>query len=211
MVLSSREKEGGVTYWLQSQTKGQRYMFRKMVNGERITIIDSDLVELRKKENELLHQIDRGQKISSKSSKITLNEYFDNWLELYAKSGRKATTCTNYKNYYNAHIRETIGKKAIKQVTKADMQQIINNMALEGKKHSTLANLKSCLSIVFECAIDDDIILKNPAKNIQLPQTDSKKRKPVSEEHIKIFLEYVRNSERFSYSYPAFWYYSIPV
>lgn len=188
-------------YW---DPKGQRYMFRKMVNGERITIIDSDLVELRKKENELLHQIDRGQKISSKSSKITLNEYFDNWLELYAKSGRKATTCTNYNSYYNAYIRETIGKKAIKQVSKADIQRIINDMALEGKKHSTFANLKSCLNIVFECAVDDDLILKNPAKNTQLPQTDSKKRKPVPEEHIKIFLEYVRNSERFSYSYPAF-------
>lgn len=155
--------------------KGQRYMFRKMVNGERITIIDSDLVELRKKENELLHQIDRGQKISSKSSKITLNEYFDNWLELYAKSGRKITTITNYNSYYNTYIRETIGKKAIKQVTKADIQRIINAMALEGKKHSTFANLKSCLNVVFECAVDDDIILKNPAKNIQLPQTGSKK------------------------------------
>ena len=184
--------------------KGQRYMFRKMVNGERITIIDSDLVELRKKENELLHQIDRGQKISSKSSKITLNEYFDNWLELYAKSGRKITTITNYNSYYNTYIRETIGKKAIKQVTKADIQRIINAMALEGKKHSTFANLKSCLNVVFECAVDDDIILKNPAKNIQLPQTGSKKIKPVPEEHIKIFLEYVRNSKRFSYSYPAF-------
>lgn len=184
--------------------KGQRYMFRKMVNGERITIIDSDLVELRKKENELLHQIDRGQKISSKSSKITLNEYFDNWLELYAKSGRKITTITNYNSYYNTYIRETIGKKAIKQVTKADIQRIINAMALEGKKHSTFANLKSCLNVVFECAVDDDIILKNPAKNIQLPQTGSEKIKPVPEEHIKIFLEYVRNSKRFSYSYPAF-------
>lgn len=92
----------------------------------------------------------------------------------------------------------------IKQVTKADIQRIINAMALEGKKHSTFANLKSCLNVVFECAVDDDIILKNPAKNIQLPQTGSEKIKPVPEEHIKIFLEYVHNSKRFSYSYPAF-------
>ena len=77
-------------------------------------------------------------------------------------------------------------------------------MVRDGKKHSTLANLKSCLNIVCDCAVDDDIIVKNPAKNIQLPQTESEKREPVPEEHIKIFLEYVRNSDRYSYSYPAF-------
>ena len=188
-------------YW---DPKGRRYMFRKMVDGERVTITDDDLIELRKKENELLHQIDRGRRISSKSAKTTLNEYFENWLELYAKSGRKATTCTNYKSYYNTYIRETIGKKPITKVSKADIQKIINDMVRDGKKHSTLANLKSCLNIVCDCAVDDDIIVKNPAKNIQLPQTESEKREPVPEEHIKIFLEYVRNSDRYSYSYPAF-------
>lgn len=88
-------------YW---DPNGRRYMFRKMVDGERVTITDDDLIELRKKENELLHQIDRGRRISGKSAKTTLNEYFDNWLELYAKSGRKATTCTNYKSYYKLKI-----------------------------------------------------------------------------------------------------------
>lgn len=60
------------------------------------------------------------------------------------------------------------------------------------------------MNIVCDCAIDDDIIIKNPAKNVQLPQTDSEKREAVPEEHIKIFLEYVRSNSRYSYSYPAF-------
>lgn len=34
-------------------------------------------------------------------------------------------------------------------------------MIEDGKKHSTMANLKSCLNSVFECAIDDDVIVKN--------------------------------------------------
>ena len=66
-------------YW---DPKGRRYMFRKMVDGERVTITDDDLIELRKKENELLHQIDRGRRISSKSAKTTLNEYFEKGYQL---------------------------------------------------------------------------------------------------------------------------------
>ena len=76
-------------------------------------------------------------------------------------------------------------------------------MVQDGKKHSTMSNLKSCLNIVFECALDDDIIIKNPAKNLQVPQTESKKRTAI-EQQIDLFMGYVKNSERYSYSYPAF-------
>ena len=44
-------------------------------------------------------------------------------------------------------------------------------MIKDGKKTSTMTNLKSCLNAVFECAVDEDVILKNPARNLQIPQT----------------------------------------
>ena len=184
--------------------KNKRYMFRKMVNGERITITAPDLVELRKQENDILRQIDRGNTPNTRSSRMTLNAYFDFWMETFARSGRKATTCTNYKSYYNTYVKNTIGKKPIAKITKTDCQMIINKMIQEGKKHSTMANLKSCLNIVFECALDDDIIVKNPAKNLQIPQTESKKRTAIERSQIDLFMDYVKKNERYSYSYPEF-------
>lgn len=188
-------------YWDQ---KNERYLFRKMVDGERVTITSPDLVELRRLENELLHNIDMGQRISSGSAKITLNDYFDTWMKLYAKGGRKATTCMNYANYFNKYIRQGIGRKPITKITKADIQRIINEMTADGKAHSTMANLKSCLNKVLESAIDDDIITKNVAKNIQLPQKPAKKRGVVPQEQLDAFMEYVRNSRKYAYCYPAF-------
>lgn len=184
--------------------KNKRYMFRKMIDGERITITAPDLVELRKQENDMLCRIDRGNKLNTRNARMTLNAYFDFWMETFAKSGRKATTCTNYKSYYNTYIKNTIGKKQIAKITKADCQRIINEMVQDGKKHSTMSNLKSCLNIVFECALDDDIIIKNPAKNLQVPQTESKKRTAIEQRQIDLFMGYVKNSIRYSYSYPAF-------
>lgn len=185
-------------------SKNKRYMFRKMIDGERITITAPDLMELRKQENDLLCRIDRGNKLNTRNARMTLNAYFEFWMETFAKSGRKATTCTNYKSYYNTYIKNTIGKKQIAKITKADCQRIINEMIQNGKKHSTMANLKSCLNIVFECAVDDDIIIKNPAKNLQVPQTESKKRIAIEQHQIDLFMDYVRNSDRYSYSYPTF-------
>ena len=184
--------------------KNKRYMFRKMIDGERVTISALDLVELRKQENDLLCRIDRGNKLNTRSAKMTLNDYFDFWMETFAKSGRKATTCTNYKSYYNTYIKNTIGKKQIAKVTKTDCQRIINEMIQSGKKHSTMANLKSCLNLVFECALDDDIIIKNPVKNLQIPQTESEEKEAIEQRQIDLFMNYVKNSEQYSYSYPAF-------
>lgn len=184
--------------------QNKRYMFRKMIDGERVTITALDLMDLRQQENELLCRLDKGNKLNTRNARMTLNDYFDFWFETFAKSGRKATTCTNYKSYYSTYIKNTIGKKQIAKITKADCQRIINEMIEEGKKHSTMSNLKSCLNLVFECALDDDIILKNPVKNIRLPRTESKKRMAIEQHQIDLFMEYVKNTKQYSFSYPAF-------
>ena len=176
-------------------SKNNRYQFRKMIDGKRITITSDKLADLRKQENELLCRLDKGVVFDNKRAKMTLNEYFDYWFGTYARSGRKATTCTNYKSYYNTYIRETIGKKAIVKITKLDCQRIINEMVENGKKHSTMLNLKCCLNKVFESAIDEDILMKNPIKNLQVPNTERKKRTAIEYSQREIFMNYVRNSE----------------
>ena len=46
--------------------------------------------------------------------------------------------------------------------------------------------------------------LKNPARNLQIPQTEVKKRVAMDPEQIKLFMEYVRNSPQYSNTYPEF-------
>ena len=50
--------------------KNQRYMFRKMVAGNRITITAANLLDLRKQENDLLCKIDKGIKFDTNSMNI---------------------------------------------------------------------------------------------------------------------------------------------
>ena len=109
--------------------KNQRYIFLKMIDGERASITAPTLAELRQQENELLCRIDMGGSLKNRNPRMTLNEYFDFWMETFAKSGRKATTCINYKSYYNTHIRQSIGKKPIAKITKVDCQKIMNELA----------------------------------------------------------------------------------
>lgn len=184
--------------------KTHTYQFRVMKYGKRYTITADSLLELRKRENELLVSVDRGIQLNNRNKRMSLDDYFDFWLDTFARNVRKATTCTNYKSYYSTYIRGKLGKKAISRITKVDCQLVFNKMIEEGRKHSTMENLKSCLNKVFECAIEDDIIVKNPVKNIELPQTESKTREAISEEQMTLFMSYVKESTRFKRYYPLF-------
>ena len=180
------------------------YQFRKMVDGERVTITDTDLEELRKRENELLVAIDQGRNIKNRNKNMTLDAYFDFWINTYAIGKRKATTITNYRSYYNTYIKGKLGKKKISKITKVDCQIVFNQMMESGKKHTTMANLKSCLSKIFECAMDDEVIFKDPVKNVDLPKTEKKDRTAVSDQDIHRFMKYVKNSDSYSFYYPMF-------
>ena len=180
------------------------YQFRKMIDGERVTISDMDLSELRKRENELLVALDKGQSMKYRNKNMTLNDYFEFWSTTYAPNGRKPSTLFRYKQYYEAYAKETIGNKKIGKITKVDIQIIFNDLIAKGLKHLTLNVLRSCLNGVFECALDEDIIFKNPARNIELPPRDSKTKTALSDEQLDIFMNYVKNTEEFIGYYPLF-------
>lgn len=183
-------------------SKADRYVFQRQINGKRVTITAKTLSDLRKQKNELLTEWDKGFLRDTEKAKLTLDSYFDRWIELYA-SGRKATSVINYKNYYMANVRGKLGKKVLRNISKADCQKLFNDMIKNGKKHSTLANMKSCLNLIFNSAIDEQIIYINPARNIKLPQTDCKVRMPVNEEELFLFMDYAKNDNRYKYAYPA--------
>lgn len=180
------------------------YQFRKMVDGERVTITDTDLEQLRKRENEILVAIDQGKNLKNRNRDITLDQYFDFWVSTYAVGKRKATTITNYRSYYNTYIKGKLGKKKLAKVTKVDCQLVFNQLIEDDKSHSTMANLKSCLSKIFECAIDDEIMTRNPVMNIDLPKGKIKERTAVSDLDIQRFMEYVKGSSDYSIHYSLF-------
>lgn len=53
-------------------SKNNRYQFRKMIDGKRITITSDKLADLRKQENELLCRLDKGVVFDNKRAKMTL-------------------------------------------------------------------------------------------------------------------------------------------
>ena len=101
------------------------YQFRKMVNGQRVTVSSKDLAELRKMENETLANLDKG-KVTKKN--ITLDKYFEYWFEHFGAMKRKPSTLSTYYSYYERYVKPLLGSKQLSKVTKIDFQELSSEL-----------------------------------------------------------------------------------
>ena len=63
----------------------------------------------RKAMTELKYRLEHGLFVERK--KITLNEWFDTWMEEYKNNQVKIGTCINYREYYKNNIKDVLGNK----------------------------------------------------------------------------------------------------
>lgn len=88
------------------------------------------------------------------------------WLEKYKLESVKAST---YKDTYQGPVEKYLipyfGKSLLKDIKPIDIKSFYSEMS---KKYyeSTLKKVKLCLNAIFNTAIENDMCIKNPAKNV---------------------------------------------
>lgn len=98
------------------------------------------------------------------SNSRILNDLFDIWIAK-KKINKKPNTVRVYSVYYNAHIRNRIGKKNIDDINEDNIQlEVINKMINSGLNGNTIKGIKRILKPLFE---ENDKILN--WKKIELP------------------------------------------
>lgn len=102
--------------------------------------------------------------------------WVDEWLYTYKEPDVKPTTfLTTYKRPCCSHILPFFQGRTIQEITNADIKRFTN-----GIKHlsqSTIDKVIICLRGIFESAIDNDLITKNPCRNIACKSTQEKEKK----------------------------------
>ena len=119
---------------------------------------------------------------------ITMNEWFDMWLEVYKKSCRN-TTISHYKDWYN-HVRYSLGDKQVNEITPYQLQIEINNL----KSNHCRKKVKYTLTNMFKYAQQDGIVTSNPATNLKT-KIDHEFKKDIEvldDEQIFLLLDYAK-------------------
>ena len=104
-------------------------------------------------------------------SRLTLNAWLDTWLNSYVKPSVRQKTLEGYESIIRCHITNTIGDMPLQSIMPADVQSLLNNRAEAQLSSRTLTYILSTLRPAFKQAINDGLIIRNPADAVKLPKT----------------------------------------
>ena len=165
--------------------------------GQRKFIYSSDLLTLRKKEDELVkNQLD-GLDIYT-MGEADINFVFDRYIT--TKTELRGNTRSNYEYMYNHYVRDTFGKKKIADVKYSDVLYFYMDLS-EKYSISLVESIQSVLHPTFNLALRDDIIRKNPTDKVVSEVKKKSCGKKAGIRHAltipqqKAFLDYLNSKE----------------
>jgi integrase len=175
--------------------------------GKQRTIYANSLTNLRKKEESLIRDQMDGINVYV-AGNADVNFLFDRYIS--TKSELRSTTRSNYLYTWNHFIRDTFGKKKIKDVKYSDVlyfyTDLITNQNLQ---INTLENINTVLRPSFQLAVRDDIIRKNPVDGAYCEVKkrnggSRKKKRALTVEQQRAFINYVAKNPFFYKWFPFF-------
>lgn len=199
MGKNLKGKELGVGF---TQRQDGRYECKVTLNGKRKTFYDKNLSDLRKVVNDARYEAEHG--ICGNNEKLTLNDWHKIWRETYKVGHIKGSTLEGYDRNYRVHIEDKLGQLLLKDIKSALIQSFINQLDKSGMASGTIRNILMLLSNMFDFAMQEDLIIKNPCLNMQIPMKPKKVKKVLSKnEEILFMRESKLKSSYYSIYYTA--------
>lgn len=172
-------------------TQGKDGLFRTAIrtgkyddNGRPISIrlsSSKSSADLEKKVRAIKYEIERGRTYFGEA--MTLGEYAPTWLE--TKRNRSTSTYQEYEYYVNGYLDE-LGTMRLDYIRTADIQRVIN---AHSDAPSLCKKLLLTLRQIFDMAVNEDIIQKNPCTAVALPRLVKGEKRILTSQECKIVKE----------------------
>lgn len=206
MSESRKDNKGRKLKPGESQRADGRYCYRYQVDKKRRCIYDNDLNSLRAKIKEIEQKLDSGIDIQQ-ANKTTMNQCFEKWIS--GKTKLRDTTKTGYQYLYDKYAKDKIGNMKISNIKFSTLKSLYDELLDTKLSFGTLKILHNALHSAFELAVIDDILIKNPAKNLLKEvrnnhDTKKDKRVAMNQQEQDAFLKYARESVVYSNYVPLF-------
>jgi len=136
-------------------------------------------------------------------TKRTFQEYAEEWLEVYAQTHLKESTREHYESIFCKHLFPALGGLPFSKITREMVKRLIADKVQAGLSWSTVKNIIVPLREIYNHAMEDSVVIVNPAARIgkfNRKRNQEKKVEPLTREELFILLETVEN--RMPHYYP---------
>lgn len=215
MAEKKRDKDGRILPENVTQRKDGTYMWRKRVKGKNYCLYAKTLGEIKQKRNIALGEIEAGtfkgkhEKMAEErelaKKDITLNEWFFQWEKTYRVGIVKNNTLQAGHAGYMIKFADNIGRMKMKDIKQIDITNVLKEMKKEGICYGSIKKYYNILPLIFNAAIDNGIIEKNPAIGaLAIKKEEPKARRILSVDEERRFMEFIKNHRMYKYYVPFF-------
>lgn len=167
------------------QKKNGRYEARYVDRfGKRVSISGRDLKDVKKRYNEAIYENEKEINIRTN---IKLDDWYEQWMNVYKFDTIRENTKNHYNQVYTKHISPYIGNFYLKDIKQMDIKKILKKLDENGYGFETKNKVRVILIDIFNKAVANDYIRKNPAKGISVKRNNEKDIMVLSQEEQAIF------------------------
>lgn len=150
-----------------------------------------DLNDVKKRFNEAMYENDKQINIRKN---IKLDDWYIQWMTIYKDDVIRENTKSYYNNLYKKHISPYRGKMYLKDIKQLDIKKRIKELDKAGYKYETKNKVRIVMLDMFNKAIENEYVVKNPAKGISVKRNEEKDIKVLSVEEQAIFFDYCKGT-----------------
>lgn len=197
MAEKRKDSKGRVLKTGESQRADGTYMFRYTDNShKRQTIYAPTLNELREKEDHITAQKAMGACVAP--NKILVEELVARYAPLYQH--RRECTRNSYLFCEKTVLKSHLARMKVSEVQPSTIKAWLIDLYAEGYASNTIYQIGRYLGRVFNVAVEDNLIFKNPASfRFNFIENTREKRKPLSQEEQDSLLSFTAKKRKFHY------------
>jgi integrase len=128
----------------------------------------------------------RGYLIDDRRAKVKFEDFAQ---EVFASLDHSKSTIRRRDGIMSKHLIPTFGSKAISNIRRTDVQVAVNSWRESGLAPRTIINHMNVLRPIFDTAVLEDIIVRNPTQGIKLPKPKEVLRNPLDPEQCQALIE----------------------
>lgn len=188
------------SYKIQKRDDG-RWSIRLQVNGKYVYIYGQTKSEVQSKLKAKLAELEQAKASQLNnflnSKKMTVEQWARVCLETYSKVSGRESTYVSYLSIIENHLKP-LGDYKLSEVTNAMVQEHLQREARgpgneNGLGEKSLTNVKAFLSLIFNQALRNGYILRNPVTGVKIPKAGKKETIALSVEQQHALLTAARN------------------
>lgn len=139
--------------------------------GKRKSIAGKDLKDVKKRFNEAIYE--NQQEINIKDN-IKLNDWYEKWMNVYKYNVIRDNSKRHYNHVFHKHISPYLGNFYLKDITQLQIRELIKKLDKQGYHYETKNKVRILLLDIFNKAMIDEFVRRNPAKGITVKRDEEK-------------------------------------